>query len=48
MVSYGTEETICRIVETYSDMLLRLAATRLNSTADAEDTVQEVFLYLVK
>ena len=48
LVFYGTEETICRIVETYSDMLLRLAATRLNSTADAEDTVQEVFLYLLK
>ena len=44
----GTEETICRLVETYSDMLLRLAATRLSSTADAEDAVQEVFLYLLE
>ena len=48
MVSSGTEETICRIVETYSDMLLRLAASRLSRTADAEDVVQEVFLYLIE
>lgn len=48
MVSYGTEEAICRIVETYSDMLLRLAATRLRNAADAEDAVQEVFLYLME
>lgn len=47
MISFGAEE-IRRIVETYSNMLLRLAATRLNSTADAEDVVQEVFLYLLE
>ena len=34
----------CRIVREYSPMLLRLACTRLDSTADAEDAVQEVFL----
>ena len=48
LVSSGTEETICRIVAAYSDMLLRLASTRLGSAVDAEDVVQEVFLYLVE
>ena len=48
MVTTGTEETVCRLVREYSDMLLRLACTRLDSPADAEDTVQEVFLRLVK
>ena len=47
MVPSGTDETICRIVATYSTMLLRLACTRLASTADAEDAVQEVFLKLL-
>lgn len=47
MVPFGTDETISRIVETYSPMLLRLACTRLDSTADAEDAVQEVFLKLL-
>lgn len=41
------DEAICRLVETYSEMLLRLACTRLSSTADAEDAVQEVFLRLL-
>lgn len=47
LVSYGTDETIRRLVETYSSMLLHLACTRLDSTADAEDAVQEVFLRLL-
>lgn len=47
MVSSGTEETISRVVETYSSMLLRLACTRLDHPADAEDAVQEVFLRLL-
>ena len=47
MAPAGTQETICRIVEEYSDMLLRLACTRLDSTQDAEDAVQEVFLLLL-
>ncbi|MCI8477188.1 MAG: RNA polymerase sigma factor [Oscillospiraceae bacterium] len=47
MVPSGTDETICRIVTAYSSMLLRLASTRLTSTADAEDAVQEVFLKLL-
>lgn len=43
----NAEETIRRLVETYSPMLLRLAATRLSSPTDAEDAVQEVFLRLL-
>ena len=48
MVSYGTNDSIERLVETYSGMLLRLASTRLRNTMDAEDAVQEVFLYLIE
>ncbi len=47
MAPSGTDETICRLVAEYSPMLLRLACTRLPSTADAEDAVQEVFLRLL-
>ncbi len=47
MVPSGTEETICRLVREYSDMLLHLACTRLDSVSDAEDAVQEVFLRLL-
>ena len=47
MVTTGTEETVCRLVREYSDMLLRLACTRLPSVSDAEDAVQEVFLRLL-
>ena len=47
MAPYGTEEAIRRLVETYSPMLLRLAATRLDSVQDAEDAVQDVFLKLL-
>ena len=47
MGTSADDEVICRLVETYSEMLLHLACTRLSSTADAEDTVQEVFLRLL-
>lgn len=47
MYSSGTEEYITRVVEQYSPMLLRLALTRVNCTADAEDVVQEVFIKLL-
>ena len=47
MVPTGTEETVCRLVREYSDMLLHLACTRLSCISDAEDAVQEVFLRLV-
>lgn len=47
MCLLGTDEYITGIVERYSDMLLRLAMTRLASTADAQDAVQEAFLRLI-
>lgn len=47
MYSGGTEEYITRVVKQYSPMLLRLAMTRVNCAADAEDVVQEVFLKLL-
>jgi len=47
VTSCGTDEDIQRIVTGYSAMLLRLACTRLDSTADAEDAVQETFLKLL-
>lgn len=47
VVPFGTDETISRVVSEYSPMLLRLACTRLENTADAEDAVQETFLRLL-
>lgn len=47
MYSFGTDEYIGRVVTQYSRMLLYLAYTRLHSTADAEDAVQEAFLRLI-
>ena len=47
MVPFGTDETIRQAVTDYSDMLLRLACTRLGCAADAEDAVQEAFLRLL-
>jgi len=47
VVPFGTDETISRVVAEYSSMLLRLACTRLDSPADAEDAVQETFLKLL-
>lgn len=40
----GAEVLMCRIVRQYSSMLLRLAYSRLQTEADAEDCVQDVFL----
>ena len=36
-----------RLVQTYSDMILRLSYTYLKSTQDAEDICQTVFLKLL-
>ena len=47
MALTGAQEDTGRLVETYSPMLLRLACTRLENPADAENVVQEVFLKLL-
>lgn len=42
-----TEREIERVVETYSDMLLRIAMHHVNSYAQAEDIIQDVFLKFI-
>ncbi len=42
------DREIVRIVETYSDMLMRIALNRMNSIAEAEDVVQSTFERLMK
>ncbi len=42
------DREIVRIVETYSDMLLRIALNRVNSIAEAEDVVQSTFERLLR
>ena len=37
-----------RLVETYSDLILRLSYTYLKSTEDAQDICQSVFLKLLQ
>ena len=45
---YLTDGDIVRIVETYSDMLLRIALNRVRSLPAAEDIVQGVFERLMR
>ncbi len=40
-------DEIRRVVKQYSDLLLRIALTRTDCAADAEDVVQDVFLRLI-
>ena len=42
------DREIVRIVETYSDMLMRIALNRVNSIAEAEDVVQSTFERLIR
>lgn len=42
------DREIVRIVETYSDMLMRIALNRMNGIAEAEDVVQSTFERLMK
>ena len=44
----ASDREIVRIVEMYSDMLLRIALNRVNSIAEAEDVVQSTFERLMK
>lgn len=46
MKQEALQDELTRAVAEYSDMLLRLAMTRLSQTSDAEDCVQEVFIKL--
>lgn len=41
------ELTVERAVDTYSDMVYRLALTRMGNTVDADDIFQEVFIRLI-
>ena len=45
---YLSDSDIVRIVETYSDMLLRIALNRVKSLPAAEDIVQMVFERLMR
>ena len=45
--TYLDPRDIVRIVETYSDMLLRIAINRVRSISEAEDIVQAVYLRLM-
>ena len=47
MYLFGTDEYIRHIVTQYSQLLLRIAFTRLKSTDEAEDVLQEVYLKLI-
>lgn len=42
------DREIVRIVETYSDMLMRIAFNRVNTVAEAEDVVQSTFERLIR
>jgi RNA polymerase sigma-70 factor (ECF subfamily) len=48
MNTEGADVLMCRIVRSYADMLLHLAYSRLQSEADAEDCVQEVYCKLLR
>ena len=47
MAEHAEEALAARLVETYSDRLLRLAYSILNSVPDAQDVCQEVLLIQV-
>lgn len=48
MDSLGTDEVIEKIVEKYSQSMLRAAFSVLRNTHDAEDAVQETFVKLIR
>jgi DNA-directed RNA polymerase specialized sigma24 family protein len=44
----GSPDALRRIYGKYRDDLLRIACSLLGTTGDAEDVVQDTFLYFVK
>lgn len=48
MYECAEENFIDHAVETYSDMILRIAFQRLRNMADSEDVMQDVFLNLIR
>ncbi len=48
MIQVDSEEDYIKAVETYSDMMYRVAYQNLLNVSDAEDVVQEAFLKLIK
>lgn len=47
MFKESNHEQIVRLVEDYSDMILRLAMHQVNNRSEAEDITQKVFLKLI-
>jgi RNA polymerase sigma-70 factor, ECF subfamily len=45
---YGTENYIPYLIETYSDMLIRISFSYMKNLSDAEDITQEVFIKLLE
>lgn len=45
---YGTENYIQKIIEEYSDMILRISYSHMKNLSDAEDITQEVFIKLIE
>ncbi|WP_114384183.1 RNA polymerase sigma factor [Paenibacillus prosopidis] len=43
-----TEDYISELIQSYSDMVLRIAFAYLKNSADAQDVCQEVFIKIVK
>jgi RNA polymerase sigma-70 factor (ECF subfamily) len=48
MFNIQTEDTFNLIVDTYSDMIFRIAYQNLYNISDAEDVVQDVYVKLLK
>ena len=46
--SLRTNDSVAKVVETYSDMVYKLALARTKSKANADDVFQEVFLRYMK
>jgi len=45
---YGTDKYIPYLIETYSDMLIRISFSYMKNLSDAEDITQEVFIKLLE